>query len=129
MSAAHALTAATTLAVASPLTSGPSVSAAGTYQLTGGRLTSLVGLALGLAGVALVALARRRSGRDDRTHRRAALAGAALGGAGAVTGVAIVALADGGPGSGSGIVGGVVCLAIGVVAAVLATPLLRQPAR
>jgi hypothetical protein len=130
MSAPHLLTTVHTLAVVPALTSGTPAPAAGTYELTGGRLTSLVGVVLGLAGVLLVALARRRrAGGATRSTRSLAVVGAGLGAAGAVTGAAIVALADGGPGSGSGVVGGVVCVAIGVVAAVLAAPLLRRAVR
>lgn len=130
MSAPHLLTTVHTLVVVPALTNGPPVPAAGAYELTGGRLTSLVGVALGLAGVVLVALARRRrAGGGTRSPRLVAGIGAGLGVAGALTGAAIVALADGGPGSGSGIVGGVVCLATGAVAAVLAAPLLRRTVR
>lgn len=129
MSTLHPLTTVPTLAAVAAFASGPTASAVSTYELTGGRLASIVGIALGVAGVAGVVFSRRRrAGREGRAPGRLALVGAALGLAGTVTGAGIVALADGGPGSGSEIVGGVLCLAIGLIAVVLAAPALRRPA-
>lgn len=106
------------LVVLASAASTPAVSA---YELTGGRLASIVGAILGLAGAAVVAVVRRRGAAGEgRAPRGLAVAGAALGLAAAATGAAIVALADGGPGSGSGIVGGVLCLAAGLLVVVLA---------
>lgn len=87
-------------------------STAAAATLTPGRLWSVVAVLLGSAGVVAGALALARStGRG----------GAALtaGSAGSVVGGLIVATADGGPGSGSGIVGGYVALVVGVTALAL----------
>lgn len=86
-----------------------SLIAADAYEMTAGRAWSLVGAGLGLVGVVfgLLALARRRG----------AVVAAVCGVAGAVIGVLVVAFAQGGPGTGYGIVGGYISLVLGVVAA------------
>ncbi|SDM24225.1 hypothetical protein SAMN05421874_1472 [Nonomuraea maritima] len=83
----------------------------GAYDLTSGRLWSLVAALLGLAGVAVggFALARPAS-----AMRAVVAMGAGL--AGAVGGVLVVAAAEGGPGTGYGIVGGYVALVVGLAA-------------
>jgi hypothetical protein len=85
------------------------------YALTGGRILSMVGGLVALAGLIAGGLALARPTGGRRTSVVALVAG--------LTGVAIggtvVAVADGGPGSGSGIVGGFVALVIGLIATVL----------
>ncbi|WP_285632732.1 DUF6223 family protein [Lentzea sp. NBRC 102530] len=53
----------------------------------------------------------------------------ALGAVGAVIGVAVVLMAEGGPGTGYGIVGGWVSLVVGAVAVVLGGVVTRRGAR
>ena len=89
--------------------------AADAYALTAGRLWSLVGGALGLAGVVIGLLALVRAGN----RRRGAVVALVAGLAGAVVGGLVVAAAEGGPGTGYGIVGGYVALVVGVIAVVL----------
>ncbi|MFI6294851.1 DUF6223 family protein [Nonomuraea sp. NPDC050790] len=92
------------------------------YALTTGRLWSLVAAALGLVSVlaGVLTLARARRGRQGPiTALASGLAGAVIGGL-------VVAAAEGGPGTGYGIVGGYIALAIGLSGAVIgALALLR----
>ncbi|GAA0252534.1 DUF6223 family protein [Cryptosporangium japonicum] len=83
------------------------------YGLTTGRLVSSTAAVIALTGVVLGAVALRRSGRLTAASALAA------GGTGVLAGGFVVATADGGPGSGSGIVGGVVALVLGLTAALL----------
>ncbi|MBE1498687.1 hypothetical protein H4696_005787 [Amycolatopsis lexingtonensis] len=87
------------------------VTAASAYDLTPGRLWSLLGAVLGLAGVVAGGLALRRG--------RGAVVALVAGVAGMVVGGWVVAAAKGGPGTGYGIVGGYVALVIGLVAVAL----------
>jgi uncharacterized protein DUF6223 len=87
------------------------VAAVSAYTLTPGRLWSVVGAVVGLAGVVAGALALTRG--------RGAVVALVTGLAGAVTGGLVVAAAEGGPGTGYGIVGGYAALVIGLVAMVL----------
>jgi Family of unknown function (DUF6223) len=84
------------------------------YTLTAGRLWSIVGAAVGVAGVVVGGRALARSAGRGR-----AVVAVALGLIGAVVGALVVAAAEGGPGTGYGIVGGYVALVVGVIAAVL----------
>jgi hypothetical protein len=83
------------------------------YTLTAGRFWSLVAALVGLTGVVIGGLTLARSGRIGNGGRGAIVALAA-GLAGGAIGGLVVAAADGGPGSGSGIVGGFVALAVGL---------------
>lgn len=85
--------------------------AVSSYTLTGGRFWSLVGVALGLAGVVVGGMALSRRGG------RKAIVALVLGLAGAFIGGVVVAAADGGPGTGAGIVGGFVALVVGLIGA------------
>ncbi|MFF0770807.1 DUF6223 family protein [Nonomuraea wenchangensis] len=89
------------------------------YAMTTGRLWSMVGIALGLAGVVIGALALARRSTRPVTRRRGAIVALATGLAGTVVGALVVAAAEGGPGTGYGIVGGWVCLVVGPVAMVI----------
>jgi hypothetical protein len=86
---------------------------AATYAITPGRLVGSVAALMALAGVVIGLRALARNGR------RSAFAALFAGVAGMATGGAVVAAAEGGPGTGYGIVGGFAALAIGLVAAVL----------
>ncbi|MEV4290559.1 DUF6223 family protein [Nonomuraea bangladeshensis] len=89
------------------------------YAMTTGRLWSMVGIALGLAGVVIGALALARRSSRPVTRRRGAIVALAAGLAATVVGALVVAAAEGGPGTGYGIVGGWVCLVVGPVAMIL----------
>ncbi|GAA4916742.1 hypothetical protein HD597_005579 [Nonomuraea thailandensis] len=89
------------------------------YSLTSGRLWSLVAALLGLAGVAAGGLALFRSRAGGRSGRTGAFAAVVAGAAGAVIGGLVVAAAEGGPGTGYGIVGGYVALVVGLAAVVV----------
>ncbi|MGW3964104.1 DUF6223 family protein [Amycolatopsis sp. NPDC005003] len=87
------------------------LAAASSYDLTPGRLWSLIAVVFGVAGVAAGVLAVRRG--------RGAVVALAGGLVSVVIGGWVVAAAKGGPGTGYGIVGGYVDLVIGAVALVL----------
>jgi len=99
------------------------------YTLTAGRLWSLVAAALGLVGVAIGGLARTRVLGGNKSQRRNALLAMLSGLAGSVIGGIVVAVADGGPGSGSGIVGGYLALLIGLLAMALGGRAMNQARR
>lgn len=109
------------LALASPAAADIAIQQTDTpsYALTAGRLWSLVAAALGLIGVSIALLARARVLGGAKTQRRNAMLALGNGLIGAVVGGVVVAVADGGPGSGSGIVGGYLALLIGLLAMVL----------
>ncbi|WP_459546172.1 DUF6223 family protein [Nocardia sp. X0981] len=89
--------------------------------LTAGRFWSLVGVVAGLAGVIIgVRVLLHRGGR------RSALAALVAGLAGLQTGGLVVAAAEGGPGTGYGIVGGFLAVAVGIVATVLGVLALKR---
>ncbi|MBC3194177.1 hypothetical protein H7X46_24290 [Pseudonocardia sp. C8] len=94
--------------------------AADAYTLTSGRVWSLVGAVLGLAGIAAGGWALARAARRPGTGRRGGVAALVAGVTGAVVGGLVVAAAEGGPGTGYGIVGGYVSLVVGLAATVLA---------
>ncbi|SEU47943.1 DUF6223 family protein [Nonomuraea wenchangensis] len=98
------------------------------YVMTAGRLWSVVGIVLGLAGVVIGALAARSATRP-LTRRRGAIVALAAGLAGTVIGALVVAAAEGGPGTGYGIVGGWVCLVVGPVAMILGGLVLARSRR
>jgi hypothetical protein len=86
------------------------------YTMTSGRLLSTVAALVALAGaiIGVLALTRRLG-----SGRRAAIVALVAGLTGIALGGWAVAAADGGPGTGGGIVGGFAALAIGLIAAVL----------
>jgi hypothetical protein len=87
------------------------------YALTTGRLLGAVAALVALAGVVVAVPALTRSG--GRIGKRGSVAGLVAGLIGMVVGGLVVANADGGPGTGGGIVGGFAALVIGLVAVVL----------
>lgn len=90
----------------------PSV-AAEAYALTAGRLVATVAALVALAGVVVGGLAL------TRTSRRSAVVAMAAGPVGVLIGALVVIGADGGPGTGSGIVGGIAALLLGLAATIL----------
>ncbi|MET8864849.1 DUF6223 family protein [Nonomuraea sp. NPDC004580] len=97
------------------------------YALTTGRVWSVVGAVLGLAGIAIGGLALARS--TGRFGRKGAAIALTAGLATAVIGGWIIAAAEGGPGTGYGIVGGYVDLAMALIALVLGTLALLRSRR
>lgn len=86
------------------------------YDMTTGRTLSLIGVVVGALG--LLALTRRRG-----------LWAVVLGGIGAVIGLVVVLMAEGGPGTGYGIVGGFASLVVGVGGLVFGGLAMRRAAR
>jgi len=99
------------------------------YTLTAGRLWSLVAAALGVIGVVTGGLARTRVLGGTKNQRRNAFLALSTGLAGLVIGGFVVVFADGGPGSGSGIVGGYLALVVGLLAIALGWLSLKRPIR
>jgi hypothetical protein len=87
------------------------------YTMTAGRTWSVVAALIGLAGIVVGTLALTRSAGRTRSVRAVAALLAGL--TGAVVGGVVVAMAEGGPGTGYGIVGGVVAVVVGLIAVVL----------
>ncbi|MHC5259370.1 DUF6223 family protein [Streptomyces sp. UC4497] len=85
--------------------------------LTADRVWATSAAGIGLIGVLVggLALARRVGGHE----RQAALAAQFAGLVAVVVGALNLALADGGPGTGNGVVGGGIALVLGAVAAVV----------
>ena len=81
------------------------------WELSAGRAWSLVGAALGIVGVVF--------GVSALARLRGALVAVALGTAGVVIGAVVVLMAEGGPGTGYGIVGGYVSAVVGLAGVVL----------
>ena len=84
------------------------------YTLTTGRLVGTAAVLVALAGVVIGVWVLVR-----HTGRRGAFMALAAGLVGMVTGGVVVAAAEGGPGTGYGIVGGFAALGVGLVASVL----------
>lgn len=87
------------------------------YALTTGRLVSVIAALVALAGVVIGGLALARS--TGRTRKRWPVVALAAGLTGMLLGGLVVAAAEGGPGTGYGIVGGFVALAIGLIGTAL----------
>jgi Family of unknown function (DUF6223) len=85
------------------------------YGLTSRRLWALLVLVLALVGVIVGGLALVR----PASRRLGALAGLATGLIAGINGGLVLAFANGGPGSGNGVIGGAGALVLGVVAMAL----------
>ena len=90
-----------------------------TYGLTNARLAATAAALLGLAGVIV--------GRRARGGRRGAMIAMAAGAVATVAGVIALAVADGGPGTGNGVVGAWAAVVLGPVALVLGGLGVRRP--
>jgi len=91
--------------------------------ISAGRLGASAAALCGLAGLVLGGLAMRRAPdpRDDAGHQLSRpVAGAALGLVAVAGGAVVVFTADGGVGTGNGLGGGVVAMAVGTIALLLA---------
>ena len=85
--------------------------------LTGDRVVASAAAVVALAGAIIGGLALARpAGRGGKRRSGAALVAGAAGG---LVGALVVATADGGPGTGNGIVGGYAALVLGLLAALL----------
>jgi Family of unknown function (DUF6223) len=100
------------------------------YGLTAGRFWSLVGAVVAVAGVVIGGLVLARSRRIGAGfRRRGPVVSLAAGLIGIVVGGLVVAAAEGGPGTGYGIVGGYVDLVVGGIAVVLGVLALTRARR
>lgn len=89
------------------------------YTLTPGRLVATVASLVALAGVVVGGLALARATRRAGSGRTGAVVALVAGLGGMVAGGVVVAAAEGGPGTGYGIVGGYAALVLGLLATVL----------
>ncbi len=119
------------LALVSPAAADTALQQADTpaYTLTAGRLWSLVAIALGLIGLVTGVAAGARILGGPSTQRRNAILALVAALACSVIGGTVVLFADGGPGSGSGIVGGFLAVLIGLVAIGLGRRALKRSHR
>ncbi|BBH69985.1 hypothetical protein ACTI_66700 [Actinoplanes sp. OR16] len=81
------------------------------YSLTGDRVVATTAAVLAVAGVVVGSLA------VSRVSRRLSMIALTTGLISAVIGIMVIATADGGPGTGNGIVGGYAAVALGLTAA------------
>jgi hypothetical protein len=120
------------IALAAPATAQAQAdaTAAGVTYLSAGRVTAIVAALLGLLGVVVAgwSLAHREQRRGEQVHRPGLMA-LSVGALAVVLGVVVVASADGGLGTGSGLGGGLVAALIGVVAMVLGGLVVRRHSR
>lgn len=86
------------------------------FTFTGGRFVGTAAALISLAGAITAGLALAR-----RHRTRQAGAALAAGLLGLVVGTLVVVTADGGPGTGNGIVGGIAAVAIGLITTALAS--------
>jgi hypothetical protein len=112
------------MSVTHVLTASEVLAQSGASGLTAGRFWSLVGVAVGLVGVVTGVRVL-----IHHTGRRAAITALATGVTGMAIGGLVVAAAEGGPGTGYGIVGGFLALAVGLVAAALGAVALTRKAK
>jgi hypothetical protein len=89
------------------------------YTLTPGRLLGTGAALVALAGVVVGGLTLARPAGRIGNGSRGAIVALVAGLPGMVIGALVVAAAEGGPGTGYGIVGGFAALAIGLIATVL----------
>lgn len=87
------------------------------HTLTGDRLVATAAVLVTLAGAIVGGLVLFRP--VGRYRRRGPTVAVVAGVAGLVVGGLVVATADGGPGTGNGIVGGYAAVGIGLIAAIL----------
>ena len=93
--------------------------AADAYDLTAGRLVGTAAALVALAGVVTGWLALARSTGRIGNGRKGVVASFAAGLTGMVVGALNLAVADGGPGTGNGVMGGALALVLGLIATLL----------
>jgi hypothetical protein len=92
----------------------------GAYTLTAGRLWATLAALLGLVGAVIGGLAMARAARRiGNRGKQGATAALATGLIALVGGSVNLAVADGGPGTGNGVVGGAIAVLLGSIAMVL----------
>jgi hypothetical protein len=102
----------------------------GAYTLTTARLWATIAAFVGLAGVVAGAAALARGVRGiGNGGRNGAVVALGCGSIALVAGIVNLLVADGGPGTGNGVVGGGLAIALGLAAVVLGTLTLRRPRR
>lgn len=127
MSVPHLLAAAAaglpgSFGIAAPEAAHDVVQAAGVgaYTLTAARFWATSAALLGLAGAVVGAVALSRAiRRIGNSGRRGAVAALASGLIAVVGGALNLAVADGGPGTGNGVIGGALAVLVGLMAMVL----------
>lgn len=92
-------------------------STVGASTMTGDRIVATAAALVALAGAVTGALVLARAAR--RGGNRRPLFALAAGAVGVLTGALVLATADGGPGTGNGVVGGYAAVAFGLIAALL----------
>jgi hypothetical protein len=97
----------------------PTTVAVDAYTLTAARLWATLAALLGLAGAILGGRALLRTVRRPGGGRKGAVVALASGLIAVVGGVLNLAVADGGPGTGNGVVGGAAAVVVGLIAGVL----------
>ncbi|WP_067536812.1 DUF6223 family protein [Nocardia crassostreae] len=107
-----------TIALAAPAAASVEQTAAVT-GMTSGRLGPTLTALVGLFAVVVGGRALLRSGRPGGIGRGGAVVAVAAGLISAVVGAVFAATADGGPGTGNGIVGSFIAVVLGLVAVVL----------
>ena len=113
------------------IAAGVSAPAANTvYGLTSRRLWATAVAALALVGALTGGFALDRAVRRGGNHgRHGAIVALVAGSIAAVNGGLVLAFADGGPGSGNGVVGGAGALVLGLIALVVGGLALRRSKR
>jgi hypothetical protein len=99
------------------------------YGPTSRRLWATTAGALALVGVVVGGLALARSSRIGNGGRLGVIVAWVAGAVAAINGGLVLAVADGGPGSGNGVVGGAGALVLGVIGMALGALALRRSRR
>ncbi len=89
------------------------------HALTAGRIWATIAAFVALAGVVFGGLALRSVRRAGNGGSTGAIVAVGAGLIGVVNGAVNLAVADGGPGTGNGVVGGALAIAVGLAAVVL----------
>jgi hypothetical protein len=104
-------------ALAAPASAHPSLQAAGYVSgWTGARAWATSAALLGLIGVVIGAVALTRRVRSANLGQRGGKVALVLGLIALVVGVLNLAVSDGGPGTGNGVVGGAIAIVFGLIA-------------
>ncbi|OIJ25554.1 DUF6223 family protein [Nocardioides luteus] len=102
----------------------------GAYTLTTARLWATLAAFVGLGGVVAGAAARGRAARGvGNRGRNGAVVALGCGSIALVTGVVNLLVADGGPGTGNGVVGGGIAIVLGLTALTLGALTLNRSRR
>jgi cytochrome bd-type quinol oxidase subunit 2 len=107
------------------------VAATDVPTVTGDRIVASVAAVVALASTIIGVLALVRSARSQTDRNRKLMPAAAVAAAatGLVTGVLVVVTADGGPGTGNGVIGGWAAVVLGLAGAALGGLALQRSGR